>query len=66
MLHEVSRTWVLVLRGREISLLLVRGRSLGLLVHEGSRATTIRVEDDLGLPGKMGRGCVTISSSPDI
>ena len=36
---------VLVARGRRVSLLLVRERSRGLLVHEGSRAATIRARD---------------------
>ena len=52
--REISRmldalgTQVLVARGRRVSLLLVWGISLGLLVHEGSRATTIRVRDRSG------------------
>ena len=37
--------WVLVARGRRVSLLLVRERSRGLLVHEGSRVAVIRARD---------------------
>ena len=44
---------VLVARGRRVSLLLVRGRSPGFLVHEGSRATTIRVRDRSELPVRV-------------
>ena len=46
---------VLVARGRRVSLILVRERSRGLLVHEGSRATTIRARDGSKLPVRLGR-----------
>ena len=57
---------VLVARGRRVSLLLVRERGRGLLVHEGSKAATIRARDKSGLPVKLGRWCATIATSPDI
>ena len=57
---------VLVSRGRRVSLLLVLGRSPGLLVHEGSRAMTIRVRDGSELPVRLDRWCATIASSLDI
>ena len=63
---EASRIWVLVLRERDINLLLVRERSRRLLVHKGYKAPVIRARDELGLPVKMGRWCATIASSPDI
>ena len=63
---EALGTRVLVARGRRVSLLLVRGRSPGLLVHEGSRATTIRVRDRSELPVRLGRWCATIANSLDI
>ena len=63
---EASRIWVLVLRGREINLLLVRERSRRLLVRKGYRAPVIWARDELGLPVRMGRWCATIASSPDI
>ena len=58
--------WVLVVRGRRVNPLLVRGRSRGLLVHEDSRAAAIRARDRSRLLVRLGRGCVTIASSPDI
>ena len=58
--------WVLVLRKREINLLLVRERSRRLLVRKGYIAPVIRARDELGLPVRMGRWCATIASSPDI
>ena len=63
---DALRARVLVARGRRVSLLLIRGRSLGLLVHEGFRATTIRVMDRSELPIRLGRWCATIASSLDI
>ena len=66
MTYEASRIRVLVLRGREINLLLVRERSRRLLVRKGSKAPVIRARDKLGLPVRMGRWCATIASSPDI
>ena len=63
---EALGTRVLVARGRRFSLLLVRGRSLGLLIHEGSRATTIRVRDRSELLVRLDRWCATIASSLDI
>ena len=50
MLCEASRIRVLVLRGREINLLLVQERSRRLLVRKSSRAPIIRARDKLGLP----------------
>ena len=44
------RIWVLVLRGRDINLLLVWERSRRLLVSKGSRAPVIQARDKLGLP----------------
>ena len=58
--------WVLVARGRRVSLLLVRGRSPWLLVHVGSKVTAIRARDRLGLLVRLGRCCATIASSSDI
>ena len=58
--------WVLVARGRRVSLLLVRERSRGLLVHEGSRAATIWARDRSWLLVRLGRWCATIASNPDI
>ena len=58
--------WVLVVRGRRVSLLPVRVRSRGILVHEGSRFTAIRARDRSGLPIRLGRWCANIASSPDI
>ena len=58
--------WVLVARGKRVSLLLVQERSRRLLVHVGSRAIAIRARDGSGLPVKLGRWCVTITNSPDI
>ena len=63
---EASRIWVLVLRGREINLLLVREISKRLLVRKGYRAPVIGARDELGLPVRMGRWRATIASSPDI
>ena len=60
------RMRVLVARGRRVILLLVRERSRGLLVHEGSRAPAIRARDRSEFPVRLGRWCVTISSSSDI
>ena len=57
---------VLVARGRRVSLLLVRERSRRLLVHEGSRAVSIRVKDGSELLVRLGRWCATIANSPDI
>ena len=65
MLEALGRR-VLVSKGRRVSLLLVPGRSLGLLVHEGSRATTIRVRDRSELPVRLGRWYATIASSLDM
>ena len=62
MLEALGRR-VLVLRKRRVSLLLVRGRSPGLLVHEGSRATTIRVRDISEFPVRLGRWCATTANS---
>ena len=56
---------VLVARGRRVSLLLVRERSRGLLVHEGSKAATIRARDRSELSIKLGRWCATIASNLD-
>ena len=66
MTYEASKIWVLVARGRRVSLLLVRERSRRLLVHVGSKATAIRARDRSGLLVRLGRWCVTIDSSPDI
>ena len=63
---DALRARVLVARGRRVSLLLIRGRSLGLLVHEGFKATTIRVMDRSELSIRLGRWCATIASSLDI
>ena len=66
MLCEASKIWVLVLRGREINLLLVRGGSRRLLVRKGSRASVIRAKDELGLPDGQDRCYVSTASSLDI
>ena len=58
--------WVLVLRGREINLLLVQERSRRLLVRKGYRALITRARDELGLPVRIGRWCATIASSTNI
>ena len=58
--------WVLVARGRRVSLLLVRERSRGLLVHEGSKVEAIRARDRSELPVRLGRWCATIAKSLDI
>ena len=58
--------WVLVARGRRVSLLPVWERSRGLIVHVGSKAAAIRARDRSGFPVKLGRWCATIFSSPDI
>ena len=58
--------WVLVARGRRVSLLLVRERNRGLLVQEGSRVAAIRARDRSGFPDRLGRWCAIIASSPDI
>ena len=63
---QASRIWVLVLREREINLLLVRERSRRLLVRKGYKAPVIRARDELVLLVMMGRWCATIASSPDI
>ena len=63
---EASRIWVLVLREREINLLLVREKNRRLLVSKGYKAPVIRARDELGLTVRMGRWCATIASSPDI
>ena len=63
---EALEMRVLVSRGRRVSLVLVRGRSPGLLVHEGSKATTIRVRDGSELPVRLARWCATIANSLDI
>ena len=66
MLCVASRIWVLVLRGREINLLLVRERSRRLWVRKGSRALVIRAKDELGLPNGQDRCYVSTTSSPNI
>ena len=58
--------WVLVLREREINLLLVQERSRRLLVRKGYRALITRSRDELGLPVRIGRWCATIASSTNI
>ena len=58
--------WVLVARGRRVSLLLVRERSRGLLVHVGSKAAAIRARDRSRLPVRLSKWCAIIASSPDI
>ena len=58
--------WVLVARGRRVSLLLVQERSRGLLVHEGSRVVAIRARNRSELLVRLGRWCATIASSVDI
>ena len=65
MLCVASRIWVLVLRGREINLLLVRERSRRLWVRKGSRAPIIWARDELGLPDGQDRCYVSTASSPD-
>ena len=55
--------WVLVERGRRVNLLLVQERSRGLLVHEGSKAVTIRARDRSELPVKLGRWCAIIANN---
>ena len=42
------------------------GKKQRVLVHEGSRATTIRVRDRSELPVRLDRWCATIASSLDI
>ena len=64
--EEASRIWVLVLRGREINLLLVQERSRRLLAHKGSRAPVIRAREELGLPDGQDRCYVSTANSPDI
>ena len=54
---------VLVARGRRVSLLLVRERSRGLLVHEGSRAATIRAKDRSGLPVRRADGVLPLPTT---
>ena len=66
MLCVASRIWVLVLRGREINLLLVRERSRRLRVRKGSRASIFLARDELGLPDEQDRCYVSTASSPDI
>ena len=66
MLCEASRIWVLVLRGREINLLLVRERSRRLRVRKGSRAPVIRARDELGLPDGQDKCYVFTTSGLDI
>ena len=58
--------WVLVARGRRVSLLLVRERIRGLRVHVGSKAMAIRARDRSELPVRLGRWCATIASNPEI
>ena len=58
--------WVLVARGRRVSLLLVQERSRGLLVHVGSKAAAIRARDISGLLVRLCIWCATIANSPDI
>ena len=65
MLEALGRR-VLVSKGRRVSLLLVRGRSPRLLVHEVSRATTIRVRDNSEFLVRLSRWCATIANSLDI
>ena len=57
---------MLVLRGREINLLLVRERSRRLLVHKGSRAPVIRAKDELGLPDGQDKCYISTVNSLDI
>ena len=57
MTHGAFRIWVLVLRGRIITLLLIREGSRRLLFHEDfkDRAATIRTKAALGLLARRGR-----------
>ena len=52
----------MVLKGREINLLLVRKRSRRLLVRKGSRAPVIQARDELGLPDGQDRCYVSTAS----
>ena len=56
----------LSIQGRIVGLLLVRERSRGLLVHEGSRAATIRARERSVLPVRLGKWCTIIANSPNI
>ena len=58
--------WVLVQRGRRVSLLPVRERSRGLLVHVGSRVAAIQARDISELSVRLGKWCATIASNPNI
>ena len=51
MTHGASGTWVLVLRGRRINLLLIREKSKRLLFHGdfGDGAAVIKVKAESGL-----------------
>ena len=51
---------------KRVGLLLVRERSRGLLVHEGSKAATIRARDRSGLQVRLGRWYAIIASIPNI
>ena len=66
MTYEASKIWVLVLKGREINLLLVRERSRRLLVRKGSKALVIRAREELGLPNGQDSCYVSTASSLDI
>ena len=66
MLCKASRLWVLVLRGREINLLIVRERSIRLRVRKGSRASVIHAKDELGLLDGQDKCYVSTASSPGI
>ena len=66
MLCEASRIWVLVLRGREINLLLVWEIRRRLLVFKGSRAPVIRAKDELGFPDGLDRCYISTANSLDI
>ena len=56
-MHRASEIWVLVIKGRKVSLLLVRERSRRLLFHKDfkDKATTIRAKAESGLLAREGR-----------
>ena len=56
-MHEASEIWVLVARGRRISLLLVQERSTRLIFHEDFKdgVAAIRAKAELGLLARRGR-----------
>ena len=65
-MHGALGMWVLVARGRRVSLLPVQERSRWLLVHVSSKAVAIRAKDRLGLPVRLGKWCATIANNPYI